>query len=73
MYLSNNYVDINIYPLTMKVMRLWACLYGKGAISNNNIIIMLLLLLLLLGAVLIFLFVSRRQHMEKLVSQGICM
>ena len=39
MYLSNNYVDINIYPLTMDVMRLWACLYGKGAISNDNIII----------------------------------
>ena len=39
MYLSNNYVDINIYPLTMNVMRLWACLYGKGAISNDNIII----------------------------------
>ena len=38
MYLSNNYVDPNIYPLTMNVMRLWACLYGKGAISNDNII-----------------------------------
>ena len=47
MYLSNNYVDINIYPLTMNVMHLWACLYGKGAISNDNIIIILLLLLLL--------------------------
>ena len=41
MYLSNNYVDINIYPLTMNVMRLWACLYGKGAISNDNIIIII--------------------------------
>ena len=44
MYLSNNYVDINIYPLTMNVMRLWACLYGKGAISNDNIIIIIILL-----------------------------
>ena len=43
MYLSNNYVDINIYPLTMNVMRLWACLYGKGAISNDNIIIITIL------------------------------
>ena len=34
MYLSNNYVDINIYPLRINVMRLWAFLYGKGAISN---------------------------------------
>ena len=42
MYLSNNYVDINIYPLTMNVMRLWACLYGKGAISNDNIIIIII-------------------------------
>ena len=42
MYLSNNYVDINIYPLTMNVMRLWACLYGKGAISNDNIIIIIM-------------------------------
>ena len=39
MYLSNNDADINIYPLTMNVMRLGACLYGKGAISNDNIII----------------------------------
>ena len=43
MYLSNNYVDINIYPLTMNVMRLWACLYGKGAISNDNIIIIIII------------------------------
>ena len=43
MYLSNNYVDINIYPLTMNVMRLWACLYGKGAISNDNIIIIIIM------------------------------
>ena len=42
MYLSNNYVDINIYPLTMNVTRLWACLYGKGAISNDNIIIIIM-------------------------------
>ena len=42
MYLSNNYVDINIYPLTTNVMRLWACLYGKGAISNDNIIIIII-------------------------------
>ena len=41
--LSNNYVDINIYPLTMNVMRLWACLYGKGAISNDNIIIIIII------------------------------
>ena len=44
MYLSNNYVDINIYPLTMNVMRLWACLYGKGAISNDNIIIIIIII-----------------------------
>ena len=44
MYLSNNYVGINIYPLTMNVMRLWACLYGKGAISNDNIIIIIITL-----------------------------
>ena len=44
MYLSNNYVDINIYPLTMNVMRLWACLYGKGAISNDNIIIIIIMI-----------------------------
>ena len=42
MYLSNNYVDINIYPLIMNVMRLWAYQYGKGAISNDNIIIIVL-------------------------------
>ena len=45
MYLSNNYVDINIYPLTMNVMRLWACLYGKGAISNDNIIIIIIIII----------------------------
>ena len=45
MYLSNNYVDINIYPLTMNVMRLWACLYGKGAISNDNIIIIIIIVI----------------------------
>ena len=44
MYLSNNYMDINIYPLTMNVMRLWACLYGKGAISNDNIIIIIIII-----------------------------
>ena len=44
MYLSNNFVDINIYPLTMNVMRLWACLYGKGAISNDNIIIIIIIM-----------------------------
>ena len=43
------YVQRCIYQLTMwistsilwqwNVMRLWACLYGKGAISNDNIII----------------------------------
>ena len=43
MYLLNNYVDINIYPLTMNVMPLWACLYGKGAISNDNIIIIIII------------------------------
>ena len=42
MYFSNNYMDFNIYPLTMNVMRLWACLYGKGAISNDNIIIIII-------------------------------
>ena len=44
MYLSNNYVDIYIYPLTMNVMRLWACLYGKGSISNDNIIIIIIII-----------------------------
>ena len=47
MYLSNNYVDINIYPLTMNVMCLWACLYGKGAISNDNIIIIINIIIIL--------------------------
>ena len=46
MYLLNNYVDINIYPLTMNVMRLWACLYGKGAISNDNIIIIIIIIMI---------------------------
>ena len=27
----------------MNVMRLWACLYGKGAISNDNIIIIIII------------------------------
>ena len=43
MYLSNNYVDINIYPLKMNVMRLWACLYEKDAISNDNIIVIIII------------------------------
>ena len=25
-------------------MRLWACLYGKGAISNDNIIIIIIII-----------------------------
>ena len=58
MYLSNNYVDINIYPLTMNVMRLWACLYGKGAISNDNIIIILLLYAAVIRMMSYYVFLS---------------
>ena len=53
MSLSNNYVDINIYPLTMNVMRLWACLYGKGAISNDNIIIIYYYIIIIIIIIII--------------------
>ena len=43
MYISINYVDINIYPLTIECNASWACLYGKGAISNDNIIIIIII------------------------------
>ena len=45
MYLSNNYVDINIYPLTMNVMRLLSMFIWKRAQYQMTILLLLLLLL----------------------------
>ena len=44
MYISINYVDINIYPLTMECNAPFKFehVYGKGAISNDNIIIIII-------------------------------
>ena len=35
----------NNYPLTINVIRLWACLYWKSAISNDNIFIIIIIIL----------------------------
>ena len=53
---ENTFVQICIYQLTMgistsilwqwNVMRLWASLYGKSAISNDNIIIIIIIIII---------------------------
>ena len=66
MYLSDNYVDTNIYPLTLNVMRLWSCLHGKGTISNDkidiNFIIITIIIIVIIIIIIIIIIINRCQH-----------